>query len=101
MSTVNRVILVGNLTSDAEVVPGTGMTRMKLTTVHSWRDAEGWRSEETEVHEVTMTGSLGKACAKHCQAGRRVYIEGRLRSGQVIADTVRMLAQRPAEEGAA
>jgi single-stranded DNA-binding protein len=39
---VNRVILIGNLTKDAESLPSTGkpMTRLRLATNTQWRDAE-------------------------------------------------------------
>lgn len=91
---VNRVILVGNLTQDAVATPGLDMTLLKVATTYSWRNAEGWRQEETEVHEVTAAGKLGEICAVHCLAGKRVYIEGRLHRGEIVAETVRMLQPR-------
>jgi single-stranded DNA-binding protein len=43
---VNRVILVGNLTKDAESLPSSGkpMTRMRLATNSTWRDAQAYRA---------------------------------------------------------
>ena len=95
MSTVNRVILVGNLTRDAVAAPGLDRTVINVATTYSWRNANGWRQEETEVHEVTAAGKLGEICAVHCLAGKRVYIEGRLRRGEIVAETVRVLQPRP------
>jgi hypothetical protein len=42
---VNRVILIGNLTKDAESLPSSGkpMTRMRLATNSIWRDSEANR----------------------------------------------------------
>ena len=42
---VNRVILIGNLTKDAESLPSSGkpMTRMRLATNSIWRDPEAKR----------------------------------------------------------
>jgi hypothetical protein len=44
---VNRVILVGNLTKDAESLPSSGkpMTRMRLATNSTWRDAQAYRAQ--------------------------------------------------------
>ncbi len=44
---VNRVILVGNLTKDAESLPSNGkpMTRMRLATNSTWRDAHALRQQ--------------------------------------------------------
>ena len=79
---VNRVILVGNLTKDAESLPSSGkpMTRMRLATNSTWRDAQGNRQEETEYHAVICFGRLAEVCALYCTRGRRVYVEGKLRT---------------------
>ncbi|MGD0833678.1 MAG: single-stranded DNA-binding protein [Candidatus Dormibacteria bacterium] len=108
---VNRVILIGNLTKDAESLPSGGkpMTRLRLATNTQWRDAEGNRQEETEYHAIVAFGRLAEVCALYCTRGRRVYIEGRLRtreyagadgvrrySTEVVAETVKLLqARRP------
>ncbi|HYA01280.1 MAG TPA: single-stranded DNA-binding protein [Candidatus Binatia bacterium] len=56
---INRVILIGNLTKDAESLPSSGkpMTRIRLATNSGWRDAAGNRQEETEYHSVIAFGS--------------------------------------------
>ncbi len=108
---VNRVILIGNLTKDAESLPSSGkpMTRLRLATNSQWRDGEGNRQEETEYHAIVAYGRLAEVCALYCTRGRRVYIEGRLRtreysgsdglrrySTEVVAETVKLLqARRP------
>lgn len=103
---INRVILVGHLTRDAESTagPSTTLTRMRLATNTSWRDAEGNRQESAEFHNVVAFGKLGDVCATYCLKGRFVYIEGRLRtrefdgsdglrrhSTEIVAETMKLL----------
>jgi len=110
---INRVILVGHLTRDAESTsgPSTTLTRMRLATNSAWRDTEGVRQESAEFHSVVAFGKLGEICAAYCLKGRRVYIEGRLRtrefdgsdglrrhSTEIIAETMKLL-DRPRNEG--
>jgi single-strand DNA-binding protein len=111
---VNRVILIGNLTKDAESLPSSGkpMTRMRLATNSTWRDTQGNRQEETEYHAVICFGRLAEVCALYCTRGRRVYVEGKLRtrdytgsdglrrfSTEVVAESVKLLtARRPSED---
>jgi len=106
---INRVILIGNLTRDAESLPSSGkpMTRMRLATNSGWRDAEGNRQEETEYHAVIAFGRLAEVCALYCTRGRRIYVEGRLRTHEyvggdglrrytteIVAQTVKLLTAR-------
>jgi single-strand DNA-binding protein len=103
---INRVILVGNLTRDAEALATTGkpMTKMRLATNAQWKDADGNRHEAAEFHSVVAFGRLAEICALYCTKGRRVYIEGKLRtreyagadglrrfSTEVVVETVKLL----------
>ena len=112
---VNRVILVGNLTRDAESLAGSrgAVTRMRLATSTLWRDADGNRQESTEYHSLVAFNRLAEICALYCLRGRRIYIEGRLRtreydgadglrrtSTEVVIDTMRLLDRREQEEHA-
>ena len=107
---INRVILVGNLTRDAESTtgPATTLARMRIATNTAWRDAEGTRQESAEFHNVVAFGKLGEICASYCLKGRRVYIEGRLRtreydgsdglrrhSTEIVAETMKLLDRPP------
>jgi len=106
---INRVILIGNLTRDPETVPGarTAFTRMRVATNSIWRDAEGNRQESTEYHSVVAFGRTAEICAEHCVRGKRVYIDGRLRTREydgsdglrrttteIVAEAVRLLDRR-------
>jgi single-strand DNA-binding protein len=110
---VNRVILVGNLTRDAESLAGSrgAVTRMRLATSTQWRDADGNRQESSEYHSLVAFNRLAEICALYCLRGRRIYIEGRLRtreydgadglrrtSTEVVLDTMRLLDRREQDE---
>src|ERR1017187_6319472 len=79
---INRVILVGNLTKDAEMLATTGkpMTKMRLATNQQWKDADGNKQEASEFHSIVCWGRLAEVCALYCSKGRGVYIEGKLRT---------------------
>ena len=111
---VNRVILVGNLTRDAESLLGARgpVTRMRLATSSQWRDSDGNQQEATEFHNLVAFNRLAEICASYCLKGRRVYVEGRLRtreyegsdglrrtSTDVVIDTMRLLDRREGEDG--
>jgi single-strand DNA-binding protein len=110
---INRVILLGNLTRDAEATtgPATTLARLRIATNAVWRDAEGNRQESAEFHNVVAFGKLGEICASYCLKGRRVYIEGRLRTREydgsdglrrhtteIVAETMKLL-DRPRTDG--
>jgi single-strand DNA-binding protein len=110
---VNRVILVGNLTRDAESLGGSRgpVTRMRLATSTQWRDADGNRQEASEFHNLVAFSRLAEICALYCLKGRRIYVEGRLRTRdydgpdglrrtntEVVIDTMRLLDRRENEE---
>ena len=110
---INRVILVGNLTRDAEAVSTSSskaMTRMRLATNNVWRDAEGNRQETSEFHTVVAFARLAEVCSLYCVKGKRIYIEGRLRTREydgndglrrttteIVAETVKLLQRGPGE----
>ena len=111
---VNRVILVGNLTRDAECLPtarGT-LIRMRLATSTQWKDSNGDRQESTEFHSLIAFGRLAEICGQYCLKGRRIYVEGRLRTRdyegsdglrrtttEIVLDTMRLLDRREHEGG--
>ena len=103
---INKVILVGNLTQDAESLSTSGkaLTRLRLATNSVWRDGDGNRQESSEFHRIVAFGRLAEICAEYCSKGRRVYIDGRLRtrdytgqdglkrwSTEIVAETVKLL----------
>jgi single-strand DNA-binding protein len=86
---------------------------MRIATNAVWRDAEGNRQESSEFHNVVAFGKLAEVCAAYCVKGRRVYIEGRLRTceydgsdglrrhaTEVVAETMKLLDRPPADSPA-
>ncbi|MDF7673175.1 single-stranded DNA-binding protein [Acetobacteraceae bacterium ESL0709] len=82
---VNKVILVGNLGRDPEVrstQSGGKIVNLTLATSDTWSDkASGERRERTEWHRVVIFNErLGDVAERFLRKGRKVYIEGELRT---------------------
>ncbi|HVS41163.1 MAG TPA: single-stranded DNA-binding protein [Candidatus Dormibacteraeota bacterium] len=102
---VNRVFLIGNLTRDAETIAAKSpMTRMRLATNSMSRDSDGNLKEYSEFHTVIAFGRLAEICAAYCVKGRRIAVEGKLRTRdyedsngvrkyvtEVVADSMKLL----------
>jgi single-strand DNA-binding protein len=81
LRSVNKVILVGNLTRDGEVSytpSGTPVCFFTVATNEAWKDAKGEQHEEASFHSVNAWGKFGENLAKILQKGMKVYIEGNL-----------------------
>ncbi len=84
-SSVNKVILIGNLGRDPEVRhtnDGMPIVNINLATSESWRDkATGERRERTEWHRVVIFNEpLGEIAQKYLRKGSKVYLEGQLQT---------------------
>jgi single-strand DNA-binding protein len=84
-SSVNKVILVGNLGADPEIrrtQDGRPVANLRLATTETWRDRNsGERRERTEWHRVVIfTEGLAKVVEQYLKKGSRVYIEGQLQT---------------------
>ncbi len=78
---LNKVILIGNLTRDPELrytPAGTAVCTMGLATNRSWTTQTGETKEETEFHRIVAWNKLAELCAQLLTKGRKVYVEGRL-----------------------
>jgi single-strand DNA-binding protein len=97
---VNRVILVGHCVRDTVQIAtqGKAMARLRIATNASWRDAAGERQESTEFHSIVAFGRLAEVAQQYCAKGRRVYLEGRLRTRDYTdASGVRRFSRRHGE----
>lgn len=87
------------------------MTKMRLATNAVWRDAEGNRHEEAEYHLIVCFGRLAEIAAAYCTKGRRIFVEGKLRTRdydaadgthrwttEVVADSLQLLDRRDGTE---
>ena len=83
MSTLNRMMVIGNLGSDPEMryTPnGSPVTSFSLATNRRYTNSAGERQEETEWLRVVAWNQLAEVCNQYLAKGRRVYVDGRLRS---------------------
>lgn len=79
MSTVNRVIIVGNLGAKPEVrytSNGQAVASMSVATSDKWTSKDGQQNERTTWHRVNIWGKQAETCAQHLDKGRSVYLEG-------------------------
>jgi len=83
MSSVNKVILIGNLGKDPEVratQSGKEIANLTVATSESWKDkSTGERKEKTEWHRVVVFNEqLVEVCKRYLNKGSKVYVEGQL-----------------------
>jgi len=83
MSSVNKVILVGNLVRDPEVrtFPSGGkVCNLTVATNETWKDRNtGERKERSEFHRVAIFSEpLANVAEQYLKKGGKVYIEGQL-----------------------
>ena len=87
MSSINKVIIVGNLGRDPEsrqTQSGRNLVRFSVATSDRWTDREGNRQERTEWHNVKAWATLADQCQRFLRRGSKVYIEGRLESREMV-----------------
>jgi single-strand DNA-binding protein len=82
-SSVNKVILIGNLGRDPEVrtfQSGGKVCNLRIATSETWRDKQsGERKERTEWHSVAIFSEpLAKVAEQYLRKGSKVYLEGQL-----------------------
>ncbi len=83
MSSVNKVILVGNLGKDPEVRTfqnGGKVCNFSIATSERWTDKQsGEKRERTEWHTVAIFNeNLVTVAEKYLRKGSKVYVEGQL-----------------------
>jgi single-strand DNA-binding protein len=85
MSSVNKVIIVGNVGADPEIKSfnnGGRVANLRIATSESWKDkATGEKKERTEWHSVAVTndGLIG-VIERFVTKGTKIYVEGQLRT---------------------
>jgi single-strand DNA-binding protein len=112
---INRVVLVGNLTRDPELraLPsGTSVCQLRVAVNDRIKDRNtGEWTDYANYFDVSVFGQQGENCAQYLSRGRQVAIEGRLRwsewerDGQkrqkvdIVADNVQFIGPRDAGGG--
>lgn len=80
---LNKVILIGNLTRDPELrytPQGTAVTSFSIATNRTWKNDNGEPQEEAEFHRVVAWRQLAEICSKLLGRGDQIYAEGRLQT---------------------
>lgn len=78
---LNKVILIGNLTRDPELrytPQGTAVCTFGLATNRSWKTEDGTQKEQTEFHTIVAWTRLAEIVAEYLTKGKQAYVEGRL-----------------------
>lgn len=107
MASLNRVILLGNLTRDPELrftPDGTSVANLRIAVNRPWSNKQGER--ETDYFTIVAWRRLAELCGEYLSKGSPVAVDGRLQSrswetpeGQrrstieVVADRVQFLGR--------
>ncbi len=78
---LNKVMLIGNLTRDPEMrytPAGTAVCTFGVATNRSWTTDSGEKKEEADFHNIVAWNKLAEICVQLLKKGRKVYVEGRL-----------------------
>ncbi|MDO5760702.1 MAG: single-stranded DNA-binding protein [Bacteroidota bacterium] len=81
---VNKVILIGNLGKDPEIVMFDNVKKASfpLATTEQYKNHEGIKIDETEWHNIVCWRGLADVADKFLRKSMQVYIEGKLKSRQ-------------------
>ncbi len=115
MRSVNKVILIGNLTRDPEMKQtstGQSIATFGLATNREWVTKSNEKRSLAEYHSVVVWGNLAETCQKYLRKGKLVYLEAylktrswdnpdgvRLSRTEVVATDMIMLDKRSKEDG--
>lgn len=83
MRSINKVILIGNLTRKPEMrqTPnGQSVTTFGVATNREWMTSGGDRKNSAEFHECVAWANLAEICDKYLRKGHLVYVEGYLKT---------------------
>ena len=114
MASLNRVLLVGNLTRDPEVrylASGAPVADIGLAVSRKFRTQQGEDREEVCFVNVTAWGKTAENCGQYLSKGSPILVEGRLKFDQwekdgqkqsrltVVAESVQFLSSGRRAEG--
>lgn len=110
-ASLNKVLLIGNLTRDPELrytPSGAAVCTFGVATNRSYTASDGQKKEEVEFTKIVAWNKLGELCNQLLRKGRKVYVEGRMQTrswetpdGQnrqtteVVIDDMRILDPKP------
>lgn len=114
MRSINKVIIIGNLTRDPEMrqTPnGQNVTTFGIATNREWLTKDNEKKSSAEFHECVAWARLAEICEQYLKKGQLVYVEGYLKTRSwdspegvkkfkteiVVKDMIR-LEKRPKED---
>lgn len=83
MASLNKVLLIGNLTRDPELryIPnGSAVTSFTIAVNRVYKLQSGEKKEEVSFIRVVVWGRMAETCGEYLKKGRPVFVEGRLQS---------------------
>ena len=112
MASLNRVVLIGNLTRDPELrttPSGTSVATLGIAVNRRWTNQQGEKVDNTDFFNIVAWGKLAELCSEYIRKGSPIAVDGRLQyrtwetpEGQkrskveVVAENVQFLG-RPRE----
>jgi single-strand DNA-binding protein len=109
-ASINRVVLVGNLTRDPELrqtPSGTSVCSLRIAVNSRRRDESGQWIDKPNYFTIAVFGNQAESCSQYLSKGRPVAIDGRLdwrewqtQDGQkreaveIVAESVQFLGAR-------
>lgn len=78
---LNKVLLIGNLTRDPELrytPAGTAVCTFGVATNRQWTTDDGGKKEEAEFHTIVAWNRLAEIVVEYLHKGSQVYVEGRI-----------------------
>jgi single-strand DNA-binding protein len=85
MASLNKVLLIGNLTRDPEIrhtPKGTAVGDLALAINMVYRTPEGGEKEEVCYVDVVVWGRQAETCKDYLSKGSPIFVEGRLQLDQ-------------------
>jgi single-strand DNA-binding protein len=92
MAGINRVILVGNLGKDPDVITfenGVKKASFSLATSESYKNKDGNRVDQTEWHNIILWRGLADIAERFLRKGNQIYLEGKLKTRSYELDGVK------------
>lgn len=83
MRSVNKVILIGNVTRDPEIRQtgsGQSVCTFGLATNRQWVTSDGEKHNMAEFHELVAWSRLADICEKYVRKGKLLFVEGYLKT---------------------
>jgi single-strand DNA-binding protein len=117
MASLNKVLLIGNLTRPPELrytPSGTAVADLRLAVNHDYTTQSGERRQEASFLTVIVWGKQAESCSEYLDKGSEIFVEGRLQvrdwegkdgqkrtSTEVVAQRVQFMSRTKGSGGRA